>query len=207
MLTNFSRWGKTLSASRWRLFGAALAAGAISSAALPSVARADGRDRDGRLKVEVDLGGGGPRFEERRTKVWVPPVYRTVSDQVWVEPVYKPVEDRVWRQPVVEVKFERAWVPDRFETRVITRRERGRTVRITQKVLVEPGHWDRQRREVVVNPGCWETTVRHECVSEGRWDTVERKQLVSVGHWEWRTERVRVEGPRRDVGIGFELRR
>ena len=213
MLTAFTRWGRTWNTSRARLLGAALAAGAMGWAATPATALGD----DGRLSVDLgngrlrvtaegrDHGHGRPVVEERRVKVWVEPVYRTVSDQVWVEPVYRSVPQRVWSKPVVKIDFEREWIPDRYEVRFITRREHGRTVKIKQRVLLEPGRYERRRKEIVVKPGCWETIMRQECVSEGRWDTVTRQELVSAGRWEWRTERVPVGPPRRrDVRVGFE---
>src|SRR5437762_8520657 len=88
-----------------------------------STASADPRDHydrhdDGKVRVGVDLnlgGGRGPRYEERRVKVWVEPVYRTTTDKVWAEPVYKTVTDKVWQEPVVKVQAERVWVPDRYE--------------------------------------------------------------------------------------------
>ena len=211
MLNTITRWGRNGAAHK-RLLAAAFAAAA---ALFASPASAD----DGRVSVGVEVGRGrvgvgfraeghdhGPRFEERRKRVWVEPVYRTVTDRVWVEPVYRTVPDRVWRKPEVRVEWERTWVPDRYEVRTITRRDRfGRRVTIREKVLIDAGHHEKRRREVVVRPGFWDVVQRHEMVSEGRWDVVTREEMVSAGRWEWRVERVRVDRPRRDAVVGFEV--
>jgi hypothetical protein len=214
MLNTITGWrgSRTI---RARLLAAALAASAGIFAA-PGAATADDR----RVSVDVDLGRGsfgvraeshdhhhrGPRFEERRVRVWVEPVYRNVSDRVWVEPVYRTVPDRVWRKPEVRVQFDRVWVPDRYEVRTTTRRDRfGRLVKTREKILIEPGHHEKRRSEVVVRPGFWDTVERQEMVSEGRWDVVTRQELVSAGRWEWRVQRVRVDRPRRDAVVGFEV--
>ena len=146
-----------------------------------------------------------PRYEERRVRVWVPPVYKTVCDRVWVEPEYRTTYDRVWHEPVVKTERERVWVPARYEDRWVTRVDfRGARVRVCERVCVEPGHYEERRREVVVRPGYWETVERRELASAGHWKTVERQELVHDGHYEWRTDRVKVadRGPR---GFGFEI--
>src|SRR4051812_33754564 len=53
-------------------------------------ARYDRYDRDDHFDLRIRIGDRPPppRVEERRVRVWVPPVYRTVSDRRWVEPVY-----------------------------------------------------------------------------------------------------------------------
>jgi hypothetical protein len=168
-----------------------LATGAVALAAAPAQAGPRGRyydrydhDRhDDHVHVGVDIGRRyEPRYEERRVRVWVEPVYRTVCDRVWVE-------------PVVRTECERVWVPAVYEWREVTRRDFcGRLERVRERVEVEPGHFEERRREVVVRPG--------------HWDTVERQELVCAGHYEWRTERVRVaerdQGWR--VGFGFDVR-
>ena len=59
--------------------------------------------------------------EERRVKVWVEPVYRTVTEKVWVDPTFRMVTDRVWQEPVVRIQTERVFIPDRYETRTYFR--------------------------------------------------------------------------------------
>jgi hypothetical protein len=202
-----NRWGKWLCA--------ALAAGAIASAALPASAdeRRDydrGRDRrDGGVRVGVDLNLGGgrrePRVEERRVKVWVEPVYRTVTERVWVEPTFRMVSERVWQEPVVRVQTERFSVPDRYEWRSYYRQDRfGRRVHVREKVLVERAHFEERQTRVVVKPGCWETVERREVDREGYFNNVTRREVVAPGHFEWRTERVAVERGRRDTVVGLD---
>ncbi len=158
---NTNCWGKLLCA--------ALAAGAIGFAARPASAderRDHDRHDNGGVRVGVDLNLGGghrePRYEERRTKVWVEPAYRTVSEKVWVEPTFRTVSTRVWREPVVNIQTERIWVPDRYEERVYYRRNVfGVRVRVTERVLIERGHHENRETSVVVRAGCWET-VEHQ---------------------------------------------
>jgi hypothetical protein len=157
------------------------------------------RDSPPVLDVEVRTGRIGRDrrdddcYEDRRVRVWVPAVYRTVCDRVWVEPEYRTVCERVWHEPIVRTECERVWVPARYEERWVTRVDyRGCRVRVCERVCVEPGHYEERKREVVVRAGTWEMVERRELVCEGRWKNVERQELVCDGHYEWRSERVRV---------------
>jgi len=220
-------FNQIISGKRGRLVGIALAAGAAGAIASPALAGPRDRyadhcydDRwdhhehhdDRAVRVDVDLNfNRPPRYEERQTRVWVEPVYRTVCDRVWVEPVYKTVCDRVWHEPVVRTECERVWVPACFEVRTVTRRDEcGRPLRVRERVEVAPGHFEERRHEVVVRPGYYETVERRELACDGHWDTVERRELVCDGHYEWRTERVKVaDSGRHDeglIGFGFDLR-
>src|SRR5690242_2698091 len=89
---------------------AVLAAAAIG--AVPAAALADHHDYD-RPSVHVDLGlhRSQQRVEERADRVWIEPVYRTVTDRQWVEPVYRTVYDHVWVPPVTQTVIDRVWVP------------------------------------------------------------------------------------------------
>lgn len=121
-----------------------------------------------------------PVVEQR---VWVPAVYRAVTDRRWVEPVYRTVVDRVWVEPVVQRVADRVWVPEKYEYRDAI--VNGRPER--QLVMVEPGHYaDGPPRDVVVTPGHYEDRGRQEQVCAGRWETVTREELVSPAHWEVR---------------------
>lgn len=166
--------------------------------------------RDERPSIHVDVDIHRPHrpvqvYEDRVTKVWVEPVYRTVTDRVWREPVYRTVTDRVWVEPVVREECERVWVPDRWEVRDVVRYECGVTVVTRQRVLVEPGHFEMRPRPVVMAPGRWECVERQELVCEGRWEFVERQELVCPGRWEMRTERVPVLVDRHDHRGGWEV--
>ena len=186
---------------------AALAAGVVGVGMFASPASADHRDRDGKVRVGVDLnlgGGRGPRYEERRVKVWVEPTYRTVSDRVWVDPTFRVVTDRVWREPEVRVNVERVWVPDRYEWRTYYVRRGGARVQVREKVLVERGHFEERENRVVVKPGCWETVTRREVDREGYWNNVTRREVATPGHFEWRTERVAVDNGRRDTRVSLD---
>jgi hypothetical protein len=130
-----------------------------------------GHDRK-HVDVDFNLHIGGhqrryePCYEERRVRVWCPPVYKTVCEKRWVEPVYQTV-------------CEKVWVPDRYEVRQVRSYDRRHGWHLCEeRVLVCPGHYENVERRV--------------CVREGRWETVERQVCVSEGHWDWKTERVQV---------------
>src|SRR5688500_3420248 len=96
------------------------------------------RDHDhdrGKPQIKVDVNFGRPRYEERRVRYWVEPVYTTVRDRVWVEPVYKTVCERVWVEPVYKTVYEVVCVPARYEVRECVRYQRGRRVIIRERVL------------------------------------------------------------------------
>jgi hypothetical protein len=144
----------------------------------------------GKSQIKVDVNFGSPRYEERRVRYWVEPVYTTVRDRVWVEPVYKTVCERVWVEPVYKTVYEEVCVPARYEVRECVRYQRGRRVIIRERVLVEPEHSRRVARNVCVSEGRWDTVERRVCVSEGHWDVVERRVCASEGRWDYRVERV-----------------
>jgi hypothetical protein len=151
------------------------------------------------VAVDVQLGNGLctlPVIEERQTRVWVEPVYRTVCDRVWVEPVYRATFERVWHEPVYREEFNRVWVPDRWEIRHTVVWDCDRRVVRQDRVLVEPAHFAMRPRRILVCAGRWETVERRELVCEGHWKTVEHQELVSPGRWEVRTERVALTEPR-----------
>src|SRR5205807_4479900 len=105
------------------------AATCASVAAMPLTARAHDRiDLNIRLGEPVACG-------ERTVRIWVEPVYRTITDRVWVEPVYKTV-------------CENVWVPDRCEVRERTCFEHGRRI-VREERIVIPGHFDRVERRVL----------------------------------------------------------
>jgi hypothetical protein len=206
---------KALSAKWAKVVALALAAGAAGVTAADAHAgdRRDGPRRYERMSdrhpgnpamLEVDVRTGQFRrerpvrrdddcYEDRKVRVWVPPVYKTVCDRAWVEPVYRTVCERVWHEPIVRTECERVWVPARYEEHWVTRVDfRGRRVRACERVCVEPGHYEERKREVLVRAGTWETVERQELVCAGHWKTVERQELACAGHYEWRTDRVRV---------------
>jgi hypothetical protein len=209
---------RTIIGRRWLLASAA----AVALAGPAAVARAGGYDRyddhrygdrhddrydsHPRTRVDVDIRIGephpGPRYEERRVSVWVPPVYRTVCDRRWVEPVYRTVVDRRWVEPVYRTECDRVWVPDLWETREVRYRDgRGGWCTRRERVLVRPGHYETRERRVCVAEDRWETCERRELACDGHFENVERQELVCAGHYETRIERVPCE-PRRDpVGV------
>lgn len=159
--------------------------------------------------------------EERVTRVWVPPEYRTVCDRVyiqpvyeercsriWIEPVYEDRCERIWIEPVYETRCDRVWIEPVYEVRCVTRFDPvcGRMVTVHERVCVQPGRWDmvhrkvcvregrwdEVRRRVCVREGRWQEVKQRVCVQEGRWQNVDRQVLVREGYWTTRTERVGV---------------
>src|SRR5947207_8380003 len=119
------------SKKRWATLFLAGAAAVAALGAGPSLAQADRYDRDHDRgdrfrdeRVDFRVGERRDRVEERR--VWVEPIYRTVSDRLWVEPVYRTEVEKVWCEPVYQTVCEKVWVPDRYEVRERIVNERGR---------------------------------------------------------------------------------
>lgn len=167
---------------------------AAALAIVPGVASAgdrwdkdrDRNRRDVDIRVDIDFSRDRfPRHDDRyEQRVWVEPVYRTVTDRVWVEPVYREVCDRVWVEPVFEERCERVWVEARYEYRDVVRIDyRGAKFRARERVCVEPAHWEERKVRVCVREGRWEDVRRREVVCEGHWKTIERRECVSEGYW------------------------
>jgi len=190
--------------SRW---SKALLCSVAAIAALPAVASAGGRwdsDRDSkrRVDVRVDIDVSRDRFPRRDSddsqwvsyekRVFVEPVYRTVSDRVWVEPVYRDVCDRVWHEAVYDDRRERVWVDERFEYREVVRFDLcGNRIVCRERVCVEPGHYEERRVRVCVREGYWQDVSRREVVCDGHWKKIERRECVSEGYWTTNTVRER----------------
>jgi hypothetical protein len=62
--------------------------------------------------------------------VWVPPVYKTVTNRTWVPEVVRWVQE--WRE-ISPGRFEQIW-----------------------RQIVTPGHWEMTPRRVLVSDGHWE---------------------------------------------------
>jgi len=194
---------------RWATLFLAGAAAVAALGAGPSLAQADRYDRDrdsGRFRqerVDVRYDDRRDRVEDRR--VWVEPVYRTVSDRVWVEAEYRTEVERVWCEPVYQTVCEKVWVPDRYEVRDVVSYERGRRVIRHERVLCERGHYVEQNRQVLVTAGHWDNVERRACVSEGHWTTVERRECVTPGHWENVAVRDNRYEPRWNLGVSLNF--
>jgi hypothetical protein len=119
-------------------------------------------------------------------RVWVEPVYRTVTDRRWVEPVYRTVCDKVWIEPVTRTEYTREWVPDRYEWRNIDHWANGKRYLSRESVLVEAAHWADVPHTVEITPGRYEDRPRQELVSAGHWENCDRQEVVCAGHWETR---------------------
>lgn len=124
--------------------------------------------RHGRPHVEiyrVPPAPPAPPVEGREVRVWVEPVYQTVTDRQWVAAEYRTVVDHVW-------------VPERYEVRDLPRWDHGHRIIHRERVLVVPGHY--------------EDASRQELVCGGHYEDVQRQMLVTPGHWETHVEPVDV---------------
>jgi hypothetical protein len=88
-------------------------------------------------------------------------------DRVWVEPVYQTVSDRQWIEPVYQTVVDRVWVPEHREDRDVLRH--GRVVH--REWVFVPGHYDDAPRQVLVSEGHWQQVERQELVAPGHWET------------------------------------
>lgn len=111
--------------------------------------------------------------------------YAPTVRRVWVEPVYRSVTERVWVEPIYTTKTESVWVEER----------------VVQWTEVTYGHGPFARRERVpyrVEPAHYETRESQVQVQPGRWEEQRRQELVFAGYWkEVPTSRgpiVRIEG-------------
>lgn len=166
----------------------------------------DRRDNRGRVDIEIRGGGYGRAPVVREERVWIEPVYRTVTERRWVEATYRTVSDRVWFQPVVRREvYDRVWEPDRYEWRETVCWEHGRRVVRGATVLVERGHFEDRCRDVVIAPGHYEDRPRQELVCAGHWEDCTRQELVVPGRWETRCDPRPVESHAR-IDVRFPIR-
>ncbi len=158
---------------------------------------------DGHVGIGIRVGSPTAVYEQ--AQVWVPPVYRTVTEQQWIPATYRTVIDHVWVEPVVQHQSERVWVPDRYEDRIVIRHEYGHEVQTHERVLVERGHYANVDQDVVITPGHYEAHPQQELVCNGHWETVTHQELVTPGHFE--PVRTVVVTPREhDSGFSLNLR-
>ena len=108
--------------------------------------RRDDRRDDHRDNVRVDLSIG-----------------RATPQRVWVEPVYQTVTDHVWHPAVTRTECQRVWVPDKYND---IAGWGGQVLHI----LVQKGHYEDRNVEVVVTPGYYEDACRQVCVTPGHWE-------------------------------------
>ncbi len=85
-------------------------------------------------------------------RIWVEPVYRTVTEQVYVAPTYRPVTERVW------MPDEYRTIPNPF------------SAASSQQILVKKAHYEDVTRQELVCDGHYETVSHQELVSVGHWD-------------------------------------
>lgn len=158
-------------------------------------------------------------FEERKTHIWIEPVYRTIpgekffvepvyrtipGEKFFVEPVYKTVVDRVWREPVIREEKIKTIIPAVWIEREVVDNCHCHPVRIEkvliparyevkcQKVVVCAAHFDEIGRQELVCAGRWERRPDQTVlVTAGRWESrPDQTVLVCAGHYETRCERV-----------------
>ena len=148
MIKNIANVGRKLGVTKAGILLAAVASVAAIGAA-PATASAD---TSWRVGIEIgDRYDHRPRYEERVTRVWCPPVYRTECDRVWVQPVYR-------------TECERVWVPDRYEIRERVRYHGNHRHVYRERVLVECAHYETRERQVLVQAGYWRNVERQVLV-------------------------------------------
>jgi hypothetical protein len=128
------------------------------------------------FRVDFDFRHGRPHIDIYRVPPPPAPPVGNREVRVWVEPVYQTVTDRQWVPAEYRTVVDRVWVPDRFEMREYPRWDHGRRVIFRERVLVAPGHY--------------EDAPRQELVCDGHYEDVQRQVLVTPGHWETRIEPV-----------------
>ena len=100
----------------------------------------------------------------------VPPCDAT-ADRVWVAPVYRTVTRRVWVEPLTTTKVQRVEVPAQYGWRdVMVYDYFGRGHIRRQLVQISPAHCEDQAVQVVVTPGHFEEQTHQELVCEGHWE-------------------------------------
>jgi len=142
----------------------------------------DANQLDGKLPDWVDPAYAEPTHTDRGSgshvvRVWVAPVYRTVSRRCWCDPVYRTVCRGVWHESEVQVVRVRVWVPARYEWRENRCGE-------VERLCVEEAHYETTRREVAVKPGRWEDVFVEEVLTPGHFEDRVERELVAAGHWE-----------------------
>jgi hypothetical protein len=120
------------------------------------------------------------------TRVWVEPIYRTVSQRQWVDADYQTVAERVWVPTTTTASTQHVWMPDRYGWRDVETYEWGRRYLHREWVLVEAGHYEDVLGPAVCVPGHYEDVQRQQLVCDGHWAMVDHQELVAPGHWETR---------------------
>jgi hypothetical protein len=151
----------TLGTGRTKLRNTAIAAAAAACmAGAPAAALAHHRD----FRVEVDV--------PCREVVVPAPQCDPSPERVWVEPVYRTVTDRVWVEPVTMIRVERFDIPAQYGWREVVYYDRyGRPHRERQQVLISPARCEERSVPVVACPGHFEEQTHQQLVCEGHWES------------------------------------
>jgi hypothetical protein len=123
-----------------------------------------------RAQVWVDasqLEGRVPDWVD--AKYYKPAPTEPALRRIWVEPVYRSVTQRIWHDAAYQTVHERVWVESHYETRPVT--------------TYDPCGCAITHYETVCVPGHFVTVERQVCVP-GHWETVQVRELVTPGHWE-----------------------
>jgi hypothetical protein len=137
-------------------------------------------------RFDLDVSIASSRCYEPVRRVWVEPVYRTITERIWVEPVY-------------ETRTERVWVEERVVQWSEITYGHGPNARVERvPYRVEPAHYETRQCRVEVSPGRWEERCRQVLVCAGYWKEVRiREPIIHVeGHYRdrdrhdgWRDDR------------------
>jgi len=130
----------------------------------------------------------GVRIEENCAprRVWINAVYENRETKVWVEPVYRTECVPVFVNEYFETKIDRVWIEPAYEVREVVRFDHGRRCLSRERVLVRaggwqnverrvcvPAHYRNEDRQVLVTAGHFECRTDQVCVREGHWNVIE----------------------------------
>jgi hypothetical protein len=177
--------------SIWSLAGSGmvrkcLAAGTVLAgvAGMPSAALA--HHHGFHIDLDVPVAVADPvSCDSGPGRVWVEPVYQTVTERQWVDPVYQTVIDRVWVPATTTSQVQRVYVPNQYSWQdVVACDAWGRRYVRRQQVLVCAAHYESRQVVVAGAPGHYEDVQHQQLVCEGHWQDVQRQEIVTPGHWD-----------------------
>ncbi len=105
--------------------------------------------------------------------VIVPPC-DPVPQRIWIPAVYRDVTEKVWVEPVTTTQMQQVEVPAQYTVRNVMVYDifgRGHLRRV--QVQISPAHCEEQPVQVVVTPGYFEMQTHQELVCQGHWQTEE----------------------------------
>lgn len=157
---------------------------ALSAAGLLGASAVPARAGDVSIDLQFNTGHRGPPPIYQPYQPYQPayqPVYQPAVTRVWVAPVYNTVTENTWHEPVTQDSVSTQWVPDEWALQDVRRVDQfGRRIIVREQVLVVPGHMQDIHTPVVVQAGYWAPEAKTVLVRDGYWQTVEAPPVVYV---------------------------